>query len=365
MSEPEEEKVPSPAELEQDFKAFLAKKYSDRFVLAFFTQPSELMQTPSIGELAGALAKAQGEIQQAHKDKDNPFFKSKYADLASNWDACRKPLADNGLSLTQTIELDFANERPPYKKTIKKYKQGTKTIEAETVIETVLHGHLLVTVLRHSSGEWIKGVYRFYAPIDDHQAFGSAYTYGRRYTLAGMVGVAPADDDGETAMNRTQGTSPTSTKSASKNNEAKTQLDSMKKEFTSLFAKLKKLPSGEYDEKWVAGFLQKEFGVDSIWKCKAGQLEKMKSVYQQLQKTLNNRPENVEKEFSEATDLHKKIRDYAARVKQLNPMFGDSWFATQCGRFGGVEVEEITDMKSLEELLRVIEAKGKELKAAQ
>ena len=60
------------------------------------------MQTSEqINELAAALAKAQGEITGALKDSANPFFKSKYADLASCWDACRGPLSRNGLSVIQ------------------------------------------------------------------------------------------------------------------------------------------------------------------------------------------------------------------------------------------------------------------------
>ena len=39
-------------------------------------------KSESIKELATALAKAQGEIKGALKDSQNPFFKSKYADLA-------------------------------------------------------------------------------------------------------------------------------------------------------------------------------------------------------------------------------------------------------------------------------------------
>ena len=48
------------------------------------------MQSETIGALAAALSKAQADITGALKDSSNPFFKSKYADLASCWDACRK-----------------------------------------------------------------------------------------------------------------------------------------------------------------------------------------------------------------------------------------------------------------------------------
>ena len=54
-----------------------------------------------INELAGALSKAQGQITGAVKDSENPFFKSKYADLAAVMDACRDPLSKNNLSYVQ------------------------------------------------------------------------------------------------------------------------------------------------------------------------------------------------------------------------------------------------------------------------
>jgi len=49
-------------------------------------------KSETIGKLAEALSKA----------SENPFYNSTYADLASVWDACRKPLADNGLAKENT-----------------------------------------------------------------------------------------------------------------------------------------------------------------------------------------------------------------------------------------------------------------------
>jgi hypothetical protein len=48
----------------------------------------EFSMSENVNEIFCALAKAQGKIQPASKDKSNPFFKSKYADLSSCWDAC-------------------------------------------------------------------------------------------------------------------------------------------------------------------------------------------------------------------------------------------------------------------------------------
>lgn len=127
------------------------------------------MQSDNINELMAALAKAQGQIQGASKDKVNPHFKSKYADLASIWDACRESLSKNQLGVTQTAMSDA-------------------------------EGHLiLVTTLGHSSGQWMRSYMPILMQRQDAQGMGSALTYTRRFSLAAMVGVAPDDDDGEAA----------------------------------------------------------------------------------------------------------------------------------------------------------------------
>jgi len=126
-------------------------------------------QSESIANLAASLAKAQAVIEGAVKGKVNPAFKTKYADLASVWEACREALTDNGLSVVQSP------------------------------------GHLnegrmeMTTMLLHASGEWMRGSLTIPLGKVDAQAYGSAVTYGRRYALAAFVGVAPDDDDGNAA----------------------------------------------------------------------------------------------------------------------------------------------------------------------
>lgn len=130
-------------------------------------------QSNSIAALAAALAKAQRQIQSAKKDSVNPHFRSRYADLASCWDACREQLTSNGIAVVQPIHNDG-----PYA--------------------------FLKTILVHESGEWIaSGSYPLKPMKDDPQGLGSAITYARRYSLCAMVGVAPDDDDGEAATGRT------------------------------------------------------------------------------------------------------------------------------------------------------------------
>lgn len=133
------------------------------------------MQTSeTINELATALSKAQGEITGALKDSANPFFKSKYADLASCWDACRGPLSKQGLSVVQGMDVS--------------------------------DGHLyLITRLLHMSGQWISSTTPVTPKDDTPQGMGSALTYARRYALTAMVGVAQVDDDGNAASSRSNG----------------------------------------------------------------------------------------------------------------------------------------------------------------
>ena len=129
-------------------------------------------QSIEIGELAGALAIAQGSITGALKDSANPFFKSKYADLASVWDACRDSLSKNGLAVVQVAS----------------------TSETGAAVIT--------TTLCHKSGQWMRGSISLMPVKSDPQGMGSAYTYARRYALAAMVGVAQVDDDANAASGK-------------------------------------------------------------------------------------------------------------------------------------------------------------------
>lgn len=126
-------------------------------------------KSENINELALALSKAQASMNNAKKDSKNPFFKSSYADLASVWDAAREPLSSNELAIMQT--------------TIPSDKD-------EVIVETIL---------AHSSGQWISSVLALPVSKADSQGYGSALTYARRYGLSSMVGVAPAEDDGNAA----------------------------------------------------------------------------------------------------------------------------------------------------------------------
>ena len=107
----------------------------------------------------------------ATKDKSNPAFKSKYADLSSVWDACRQALTENGV-----------------KRGSGRWGDGTQAT--------------IVTRLMHTSGQWIEGTLIVRPAKPTRRGIGSAITYARRYALAAMVGVCPEDDDGNAASDR-------------------------------------------------------------------------------------------------------------------------------------------------------------------
>jgi hypothetical protein len=147
-------------------------------------------KSDSIKELAAALCKVQAELRGFKEDSTNPFFNSKYGDLTSVWAAIRKPLTDNGLSVVQTI--DHCDPMQALPEMINKRGEVLPHPGDPVTIETTL---------LHSSGEWISGRLEIRADKPGPQAIGIAITYGRRYSLAAIVGVAPEDDDGEGATN--------------------------------------------------------------------------------------------------------------------------------------------------------------------
>lgn len=121
-------------------------------------------------ELFAALSKAQFQFKHALKSSVNPHFKSRYADLASVWDAVREPLHANGLCIMHEL-VD---------------------------VEGRLH---LRTILGHVSGESRESLMPVHAKdFSNPQSVGSAITYARRYALSAMLGiVADDDDDGNAA----------------------------------------------------------------------------------------------------------------------------------------------------------------------
>jgi len=131
-------------------------------------------RSEQINEIAAAMAKAQGEIEGAVKDKSNPAFRSKYADLGAVWDAIRDPPSKNGISAVQFP------------------RRVGDGIEVETV-------------LMHSSGQWMSSTLGMPVAKADAHGHGSAITYARRFALSAICGVAPVYDDGNAAAGKVGG----------------------------------------------------------------------------------------------------------------------------------------------------------------
>lgn len=139
-------------------------------------ESSKKVSAPSrsaeIKDLCAALSKAQGEIEIAGLNKENPYFKSRYADMAEIVRVSRPALSKNGLSVMQQI---LTNE------------DG----------QSILH-----TLLCHSTGQWMESQMRIIPPKNDIQSLSSYVTYLKRISYAALIGVVVGneDDDGEVAM---------------------------------------------------------------------------------------------------------------------------------------------------------------------
>jgi ERF superfamily protein len=130
----------------------------------------------TIGAIAGALAKAQGDLSNPEKSLTatirSPFPREsdrtfRYASLAAGLDIVRKGLSQHEIATVQTTSID----------------QSTGQIR-------------LTTLLAHASGEWISSDWPV-CPISETAAphrMGAALTYARRYALFALVGIAGEDD---------------------------------------------------------------------------------------------------------------------------------------------------------------------------
>jgi len=132
------------------------------------------METPIGKNIAAAFVKAQRAFGPALKTSTNPHFRSKYADLSNCIEAVIDALNANGIGLMQ------------------------RTYESKD-------GVMVETVFVHESGEVMEcGMLHVPAAKQDPQGYGSALTYARRYSLLAATGLAPEDDDGNSASRRTE-----------------------------------------------------------------------------------------------------------------------------------------------------------------
>lgn len=130
-----------------------------------------MRKSDSIAELSKALAKFQSEVKQPLKDKNNPFFKSKYVPLENVVEAITQEAPNHGLSFVQWALND---------------EQGRVGV---------------ATMLMHESGEWIEfDSVHMKADKETAQGAGALITYLKRYSLSAVFGItSDQDDDGNSA----------------------------------------------------------------------------------------------------------------------------------------------------------------------
>jgi hypothetical protein len=134
-----------------------------------------MQKSESISNLVKALIAAQHEFDPIIKDKRNPFFKSKYADLTGVIEATQSALQKNGLVVSQ-FPVSEGNQIG------------------------------VLTVLAHASGEFLSESYTLPLSKQDPQGGAAAVTYARRVAYQGVIGVTSEDDDGNIASGKDEET---------------------------------------------------------------------------------------------------------------------------------------------------------------
>jgi len=112
--------------------------------------------------IAKALSIFHKEMQPVGKDRENPFFKSRYATLDNILEKIKGPLEKAGLTF---IQIPKGNDE------------------------------LMTAIIEIESGELIEGTLKITPVKNDPQSQGSAITYARRYALSAMLGISTDDDD--------------------------------------------------------------------------------------------------------------------------------------------------------------------------
>jgi hypothetical protein len=127
-----------------------------------------------LDKIIPALMTVKGKLQAVTKGANNPFFKSKYADLNTYLDEVEPLLAENELVLFQPVR-----------------------------VADITGANIVASIIMHKSGQFISSEMNVAAGNLDAQKLGAAVTYFRRYTLGALLAMKAEDDDGNTASGKT------------------------------------------------------------------------------------------------------------------------------------------------------------------
>jgi len=174
-------------------------------------------------KITAALIKAQAAMTPPKLNKTNPHYKSAYADLTSVIEAVKKPLNDAEIAFTQTTII---------------------TAEGNLI---------LMTTLRHSSGEVIVSEWPLPSNANP-QNMGSNLTYAKRYSLAAICGVsADEDDDAEAGVKEAAGGKK---QTAAQRDATKPQAKAPEQAVTKLPPQAIDRPAGGAASEWAGKFMQ-------------------------------------------------------------------------------------------------------------
>lgn len=134
-----------------------------------------------VDKVLPALLKVKQNLQAVTKDTNNPFFKSKYADLNAYLDAVEPLLHENGLVLFQPV------------------------------VETAGVNMVTSRIYDAGTGQFVESSMKLIGD-NDMQKAGSGVTYARRYTLGSLLSMKAEDDDGNSAAGKAKTTPPPAAK---------------------------------------------------------------------------------------------------------------------------------------------------------
>lgn len=119
-----------------------------------------------------ALANVKKEMGSVKKSSDNPFFKSKYANLESHLDLIEPLLEKHGLMMLQPLSA----------------------LGSSTSVRTI--------IVHVDSGETLESSMSIPETLTDAQKIGAAVTYFRRFLINSTFAMKSEDDDGNTATGK-------------------------------------------------------------------------------------------------------------------------------------------------------------------
>lgn len=125
-----------------------------------------------LDKILPALLKVKAKLQSVKKGTNNPFFKSKFADLNTHLEAVEPLLEENGLMLLQPVTV------------------------------TATGSNLVSSIIMDATGQFVASDMTLLTKDNDMQKLGSAVTYARRYTLGSLLSMACVDDDGNAASDK-------------------------------------------------------------------------------------------------------------------------------------------------------------------